>query len=117
MQSVFISDFLAQIRNQHLRIDPCAKFQLHWTRNKGTRILTWNDTKNGLMTSYLPPSDDLSKIFMAFESQILPQSIIMPSLVARLVVIGPQIKEKQRGGAQLWFQKTPARIGLNCESL
>ena len=51
VQNVFISDFLAQIRNQHLRIDPCTKFQLNWTKDKGTRILTWNDTKNGLMTS------------------------------------------------------------------
>ena len=67
LQNVFISDFLAQIRNQRLRIDPWAKFQLHWTKDKGTRILTWNDTKNGLMTSYLPPCDDVSKIFMAFE--------------------------------------------------
>ena len=103
LQNVFISDFLARIRNQHLRIDPCAKFQLHWTRNKGTRILTWNDTKNGLMMSYLPPSDDVSKNFMAFESQILSQSTIMPSLV----VIGPQIKEKQRGGRSLYFSKGP----------
>ena len=34
---------------------------------KETQILTWNDTKNGLMTSYLPPGDDLSKLFMDFE--------------------------------------------------
>ena len=60
-------EFLARIRNQHLKIEPCAKFQLHWTKDKGTRILTWNYTKNGLMTSYLPPGDDASKIFMAFE--------------------------------------------------
>ena len=53
---------LARIRNQRLGIDPCAKFQLHWTKDKGTRILTWNDTKNGLMTSYLPSSNDVSKI-------------------------------------------------------
>ena len=45
--------FLARIRNQRLRIDPCAKFQLHWTKDKETRILTWNSTKNGLMTSHL----------------------------------------------------------------
>ena len=67
LQNVFISDFLAQIRNQCLGIDPCAKFQLNWTKDKGTRILTWNDTKNALMTSYLPPGDDVSTIFMAFE--------------------------------------------------
>ena len=67
LQNVFISDFLARIRNQRIRIDPCAKFQLNWTEDKGTRILTWNNTKNGLMTSYLLPSYDISKIFMAFE--------------------------------------------------
>ena len=68
LQNVFsISDFSARIRNQRLGIDLCAKFQLHWTKDKGTRILTRKDTKNGLMTSYLPSSDDISKIFMAFE--------------------------------------------------
>ena len=67
LKNVFISDFLARIRNQRLRIDPCAKFQLHRTKNKGTRIFTLNDTKNSLMTSYLPPGDDVSKICMAFE--------------------------------------------------
>ena len=29
---------------------------------KVTRILTLNDTKNSLMTSYVPPNDDVSKI-------------------------------------------------------
>ena len=51
LQNVFISNFLAQIRNQRLRNDPCAKFQLHWKKDKRTQIFTWNDTKNGLMTS------------------------------------------------------------------
>ena len=41
-------------------LTPCTKFQLHWTKDKGTQILTWNTAKNGLMTSYLPPSDDVS---------------------------------------------------------
>ena len=45
LQNVFISDFLAGIRNHGLRIDPCAKFQLHWTKDERTRILTWNNTK------------------------------------------------------------------------
>ena len=67
LRNVFISDFLARIRNQRLRIDPCAKFHLNWTKDKRTQILAWNDTENSLMTSYLPPSDDVSKIFMAFE--------------------------------------------------
>ena len=56
--------FLARTRNQRLGIDPCAKFQLYWTKDKGTRILTSNDTKNGLTTLYLPPNDEVSKIFI-----------------------------------------------------
>ena len=59
--------FLAGIRHQRLRIDPCTKFQFNSRKDKGTRILTWNDTKNSLMTSYLPPIDEVSKIFMAFK--------------------------------------------------
>ena len=50
-QNLFISNFLVQIRNQRLRIDPCAKFEPDWTKDKGARISTWNDTKNFLMTS------------------------------------------------------------------
>ena len=67
LQNVFVLDFLARIRNQGLRIDPCTKFQLNWIKDKETRILTWSDTKYSLMTSYLPPSDDVSKMFMTFE--------------------------------------------------
>ena len=72
LQNVFISDFLARIRNQRLRIDPCTKFQLNWTKDKRTRILTWNDTKNSLMTSYLPPSDDVSKL-LSFLRDFVPE--------------------------------------------
>ena len=46
---------------------PLCQISAQLDKNKRTRILTWNDTKNGLMMSYLPPSDDVSKIFMAFE--------------------------------------------------
>ena len=53
--------FLARLRTQRLRIYPCAKFQFHWTKDKGTQILTWNDTKNGLIASSLLPGDDVSK--------------------------------------------------------
>ena len=67
LQNVFISDFLPRIQNQRLRIDPCVKFQPHWTKDKTTRFLTWNVSENSLMTSYFPPSDDVSKIFMIFE--------------------------------------------------
>ena len=83
LQNVFISNFLARIRNQRLRISPRAKFQLNWTKDKGTRILTWNNTKNRLMTS--------AKFLWLL--RVLSQSNIMPSLI----VIEPQIKEKQRG--------------------
>ena len=34
-QEVFISAILVQIRNQRLKIDPCAKFQPDWTKDKG----------------------------------------------------------------------------------
>ena len=50
-----------------LKIDRCTKFQPDWTKGKGTRISSWNDTKNCLTMSYLPHSDDVSKTFMAFE--------------------------------------------------
>ena len=57
------------------------------------------------MTSYLPPSDDVSKVFMAFE-RFCP------------VVIRLQIKEETEEGTMfpppqpIWFQKTPAWIGF-----
>ena len=35
-QKAFISAFLVQIRNQRLKIDPCAKFQPDWTKDKGS---------------------------------------------------------------------------------
>ena len=64
-QNVFMSNILVQTRNQ--RPVPCAKLQPDWTKNKGARILTWNDTENCLITPYLPHSDDVSRIFMAFK--------------------------------------------------
>ena len=79
-QKVFISAFLVQIRNQRLKIDPCGKFQPDWTKDKGN----WNfDLKR-----YRRLLDDVGKITTDFE-----KFCSMPSLV----VIGPQIKEKQRG--------------------
>ena len=62
LQNVSISDFLARIRNQRLRSDPCANFQLNWTKDNESRSLTWNATENSLMTSYLPSSNEVSKI-------------------------------------------------------
>ena len=35
-QKVFISAFAVQIRNQRNKIDPCAKFQPDWTKDKGS---------------------------------------------------------------------------------
>ena len=66
-------EFFARIRNQRLKIDPCAKFQLHWTKDKGTRILIRNNTKNGLMTSYLPPGNDVRKIFIWLLRDFFPE--------------------------------------------
>ena len=54
--------FLIKIRHQRLKIYPCAKFQPDWTKVKGApRILTWNNIKNCLMTSYLPHSEESAK--------------------------------------------------------
>ena len=58
-----MSGFLVHIQNQRSKIDPCAKFQPNWMNDKGARI-----TENCLMTSYIRLSDDVSKIFSAFES-------------------------------------------------
>ena len=70
-QNVFISDILVQIRNQRLKINPCAKFQQDWTKDKGARIWTWNDTGNCLMTSYLPHSDDVSNFLMTLRDFVI----------------------------------------------
>ena len=61
---IYIEFFWLEFEISASEFRPCAKFQLHWTKDKGTQILTWNDTKSGLMTSYLPPNDDVSKIIM-----------------------------------------------------
>ena len=55
-----MADVLIQIQNQLLKIDPCAKFQPDWTKDKRARILIRNDTCNCLMTSN---SDDIKKSF------------------------------------------------------
>ena len=44
-QIIAISGILVQIQNQRPKIDKCAKFQPHLTKDKGARILTLNDTK------------------------------------------------------------------------
>ena len=46
----------------------------------GARISTWNDTENYLMMSYLPHSDDESKIFMAFQKIIVSLANISQAL-------------------------------------
>ena len=51
-QIVIVSDFLVKIRNQLPKIDPFVKFQPNWPKDKGSRILTSNDSENCLMTSY-----------------------------------------------------------------
>ena len=49
---VSISDFLVQIRNQRLKIDPCAEFQPNRTKDKGSsNFKSWNNAENCLMTS------------------------------------------------------------------
>ena len=107
LQNVFISDFLwleFEISTSELIR---AKFQLYWTRNKGTRILTWNDTKNGLMTSYLPPSDDVSKILR------LLRDFVPEYHHAKFGCNWTTNKGETEGGGHcapqpIWIQKTPA---------
>ena len=65
-ERIHIGFFLVQIRNQRLKIDLCAKFQPDWTKDKGARILTWNNTENCLMIPYLPHSDHVSTVFNGF---------------------------------------------------
>ena len=45
-QKVFILAFLVHIRNQRLKIDPCAKFQPDWTKDTGS----WNFDLEGYQT-------------------------------------------------------------------
>ena len=57
----FFLDFLS------LKMDFCGKLQPDWTKHKGTRISTWIETENCLMTSYLSYGNDISKSFVTFE--------------------------------------------------
>ena len=66
-QILLIYDFFVRVRNQRPKIDPCAKFHPNWTKDKGSRILTSNDTDNCSMTSYTRDSDDVIRIFNVFE--------------------------------------------------
>ena len=54
LQNVFISDFLARIRSQRLRIDPCAKFQLNWTKE----LEFWQENSNFDLERYWKQLDD-----------------------------------------------------------
>ena len=61
---VFKSEFLAQIRNQGPKIDPCAKFQPNWTKDKGSRILTSDNSENYFMTSHRRDGDVVIKVLL-----------------------------------------------------
>ena len=56
---------IVQIGNHRLKIDPCAQFQPDWTKDKGSS--NFDLERKLLMTSYLPHSDDVSKIINDFE--------------------------------------------------
>ena len=103
------SDFLARIGNQRLRIDPCVKFQLNWTKDKGTRILSWKDTKNDLMTSDVPPGNDQNQQnFYGF------WEIVSEYHYAKFGCNWTTNKGETGGTIcpqPIWFQKTPAWIG------
>ena len=59
--------FSSNSKSEPQNIDPCAKFQPDWTKDKGSSNFDWNDTENCLTTSYLPHSDDVSKIIIDFD--------------------------------------------------
>ena len=65
-QIVFISDFSLQIRNQRPKIDPSAKFQPIWTKDKNIEFRPRTIVKT-LMTSYTRGIDDVTKLFNGFE--------------------------------------------------
>ena len=93
-QNVFILDFFVQIRNQLLKIVPVPNFS---QIGQKIRKLEFRP-ENCLMTS---------ANFYGF-GETLSQSTIMPSVV----VIEPQIKEKQRGDILcpqlIFYQNIPA---------
>ena len=60
-ENILVSDFLIQIQNQPLKMTVVPNFSQIRQSNKGVRILTWNDTGNCLMTSYIPHRDDVRK--------------------------------------------------------
>ena len=64
LKSYLYRIFLAQIRYQRPKIDPCAKFHPNWTKAEGSRILTSNNSENSWLTSYARGSDDVIKILM-----------------------------------------------------
>ena len=91
---VFLSAFLVQIRNQRFKIDPCAKFQPDWTKDKGSPNFDLERYRqNCLMTSYLPRSDEVIKI-IAFER-----------FCSRV-----PLSEKQRGHISLYGSKRPQPV-------
>ena len=65
LQSVFISDFWLEFEISASEFTLC-QISAQLDKDKRTQILTWNDIGNRLMTSYLPPGEDVSKIFVAF---------------------------------------------------
>ena len=74
--------------------------------------MTWNNTKNGLMTSYLPPGDDVSKIFMVL------RDFLSEYHHAKFGCNWTTNKGETEGGRQpIWFQKTPVGIGLRVRGI
>ena len=86
--------FLARIPTQRLRIDPCAKFQLNWTKDKRTRILSW------ILTSLLMTSAKYLWLLRDFVPEYHH---------AKFGCNWTTNKGETEGVAQcMWFQKTPA---------
>ena len=72
LQNVFISIFWLEFEISASELTPVPNFSSIGRKIKGTRILTWNNTKNGLMTSYLQSNDNVSN-FLRLLRNFVPE--------------------------------------------
>ena len=66
-QKAFMGLFKFKFEINASKLTPVPNFSKIKQKVKEALILTWKNTENCLMTSYLPHSDDVSKIIIDFE--------------------------------------------------
>ena len=64
---IYIGCFGLEFQISASELTPVPNFSSIGQKIRELEFLNWNDTKNSLMTSYLPSIDDVSKLFMDFE--------------------------------------------------